>query len=304
MTTPTLPPSPEGPQGPVGWPIEPAATPRCYRHPDRESYIRCQRCNRPICPDCQIPAAVGFQCPECVREGSKTVRPARTALGGVIPRGDGAIVTKTIIALNAAVFLAQNMFGETVDERFGMVGHGVPAGSRAYVGIADGEYYRLITAAFLHGGLAHIAINMLSLWLLGPPLEQALGRARFVALYLLGAIGGSAVSYLFNPPNIIGLGASGAIFALFGALLPISRKLRQPLSPYFAMLALNAAIGFLAPNIDWKAHLGGLFTGIALGAAVAYAPRKRRGSIELGVVLGVVVLIIGIVVFRTQQLTG
>jgi membrane associated rhomboid family serine protease len=304
MTYPTLP----GPEdaGSTAGGSGASSAPHCYRHPDRETYIRCQRCNRPICPECQIPAPVGFQCPECVREAGRSTPAARTTFGGVVPRGDGAIVTKTIIGLCVVVYVAQLAVGDTVAEHFGMLGDAL-IGSRFSpepAGVAEGQYYRLITAAFLHGSVAHIAVNMFSLWLLGPPLEQRLGRARFVALYVVGALGGSAASYLFNAPNALGVGASGAIFALFGALLPISRKMRYPLSPYFAMLAINAAIGFLAPNIDWKAHLGGLVTGIVLGAAVAYAPRSRRDLVQLVAALGMLVVIAAVVVYRTSELVG
>jgi membrane associated rhomboid family serine protease len=305
MSSPTPPPGPEESSGTAGGFGAPAV-PYCYRHPGRETYIRCQRCNRPICPECQIPAPVGFQCPECVRESNRSTPKARTTFGGVVPRGDGAIVTKTIIGICVVVYLAQLGFGGTVADHFGMLGR-ANIGTRFApepAGIADGEYYRLITAAFLHGSIAHIGVNMLSLWLLGPPLEQRLGRARFITLYLVGALGGSAASYLFNSPRVLGVGASGAIFALFGALLPISRKMRYPLSPYITMLAINAAIGFLAPNIDWKAHLGGLVTGVVLGAAVAYAPRARRDAIQIAAAVGMLAVIAAVVVYRTSELVG
>ena len=307
MSTPSQPPF-GGPPDPAGWPGQsgdPNTAPHCYRHPDRESYVRCQRCNRPICPDCQTPAAVGFQCPECVREGNRSVRTPRTTFGGVIPRGDGAIVTKAIIGICVVVFVIQSATGSDVQLHFDLLGYARIPPRGEVAGVADGEYYRLFTAIFLHGSITHLAVNMLSLWLLGAPLEQALGRGRLITLFVVGGLGGSALSYLINSQYSQSLGASGAIFALFGALLPISRKLQYSLAPYFAMLALNAVIGFIpSSHIDWKAHLGGLVTGIVLGAAVAYAPRERRDLVQLSAVVGMVIVIAAAVVFRTHQLVS
>lgn len=278
-----------------------SAPPTCYRHPGRESYIRCQRCGRTVCPECQTPASVGVHCPECVREANRSRPAVRTTFGGVVPRGDGAIVTKVIIGICVLTFLVQEFGGLGLVARFGMIGYAFDA-SRDVIGIADGEYYRLLTPVLLHGGMVHLFVNMLSLWFLGPFLEQSLGRARYVTLFVVGGIGGAAVSFALGAPNIVSVGASGAVFALVGALVPIYKRLRLNVAPVLVMIAINAFIGFSYPGIDWRAHLGGLVTGGLLGVAFAYAPRERRTAVHVGTVVAVLLVIVVVVVLRTAAL--
>lgn len=280
-----------------------SAPPTCYRHPDRESYIRCQRCGQTVCPECQRPASVGVHCPECVRAGNRSMPAVRTAFGGVVPRGDGAIVTKVVIGLCVAMFLVQELGDLRLVERLGMVGYAF-SGSGDLLGIADGEYYRLLTPVLLHGGIFHLFVNMVSLWFLGPFLEQSLGRARFVTLFVVGAMGGSALSFALGDPNVPSVGASGAVFALVGAMIPIYQRMRLNLSPILVMIALNAFIGFSYPGIDWRAHLGGLVTGGLLGLAFAYAPRGRRTAVQMGTAVALLALIAVVVIVRTAALTG
>ena len=253
------------------------------------SYVRCQRCGRPTCPDCQRQAAVGVQCVDCVAEASRGTREARTALGGR-RRGGPPVVTITIIGLCVASFVLQLV---------------VPGWTRQWIfsplaGFV--EPWRFLTAAFLHstGSYLHIIVNMLALWMIGPYLEQALGRARFVALYLLSAVGGSVAVVLLAQPlgawNVGVVGASGAIFGLFGAVLVVMRRLGGDVRGILAVIALNVVIGFVVAGISWPAHLGGLVTGLALGAAYAYAPADRRrvvgwlAPVVVGAVLAVAAL--------------
>jgi membrane associated rhomboid family serine protease len=280
------------------------AAPRCYRHPDRETYVRCSRCDRPICPDCMISASVGYQCPECVREGNRGVRQPRTALGGALA-GREAMVTKIIVAINVVVFGVQQLGGDPFVARFELIGDRPfdPALGEP-VGVADGEYFRLLTAAFLHAGVLHLALNMIALLVLGPQLEALLGRVRFTALYLLAAVGGTAASYAFNLPQSASLGASGAIFGLFGALLVIARRLRLDVSFLLIVLGANLLLGFGSASIDWKAHLGGLAVGLVLGAAFAYAPPARRRLVAQGACLGVLLVVALGVAARTVSLTS
>jgi membrane associated rhomboid family serine protease len=275
----------------------------CYRHPAREAHVRCVRCNRRICPDCMIDASVGFQCPECVREGNASVRQARTSLGGRVTDGSGA-VTKVIIAVNVLVFFAQQV-SASFENHLVLIGNAFDPSTGQQVGIADGEYYRLLTAAFMHGGFLHIAFNMYALYLFGPPLESALGRFRYLSLYLLSALGGSAASYAFNAPNQASLGASGAVFGLLGAFFIVNRKFGRDNSGLLVLVAINLAIAFLPgfSNIDWHAHVGGLITGALVATAMVYAPRSRRNVVQAAGCVVVLLIIVAVIAWRTSQLT-
>ena len=287
MSDPAVGDGPTPPSGPA-----PRSDPAvCYRHPDREAHIRCVRCERRICPECMIPASVGFQCPECVREGNKSVRQARTVFGGRVTTDPGW-VSKVLIGINVVVYvLQQTVSGFTF--RFENIG----------LYVADGDYYRLLTAAFLHASILHIALNMYALYLFGPPVEAALGRVRFAALYLVSALGGSALSYAFANPLVPSLGASGAVFGLLGAYLVLNRKLGRDTSGVMALLVINFVFGLIAPNIDWRAHLGGLVTGSLCAAVIAYAPADRRTAIQVGGFVVVAVLVVVVVLWRTAALT-
>jgi membrane associated rhomboid family serine protease len=280
------------------------AVPTCYRHPGRETYVRCQRCSRPICPECQIPAAVGVQCPDDVREGNRSVRQARTTFGGVI-RSGSATVTISLLVITTVVSVLDFVGLRAIGDELAMV-PGLPD----QIGILNGEYYRLLTAAFVHGNFIHLLVNMYSLWVLGTHLEPLLGRIRFLGLYILGALGGSAASYALNYPIVddrflfSSVGASGAIFALFGAMVPVMRRLNYDLRPLFVVLGINVFIGFTLPLIDWRAHLGGFLVGLFIGAGLAYAPRERRGLFQAAVFAVAFVAIVMVVVVRTAQLTG
>ncbi|HSA50041.1 MAG TPA: rhomboid family intramembrane serine protease [Yinghuangia sp.] len=286
---------------------EPRA-PVCYRHPDRETHIKCVRCERPVCSDCMVSASVGFQCPDCVREGVRTVREARTVAGGrVRPAATGggfaggAVVTKTLIGLNVVVWLLVLAVGDTVVDRLMLIGHALVRGEPA--GVVEGEWYRLFTAAFLHQEAWHIVFNMFGLWMLGPPLEAALGRTRFLALYLVSGFGGCATSYLLAAENAGSLGASGAVFGLFGASIVVGHRLNADLRPLIALLVINLVITFLnVDRIDWRAHVGGLVVGAITAACLVHAPRVHRLVIQVTALAVIVVILVGIVLFRTAQL--
>ena len=253
-----------------------APVPVCPRHPDRESYVRCQRCMRPTCPECQRPAAVGIQCVDCVAEGARTVRQARTVFGGSVTDGR-PVATMAIIGICLVVFVLQQAVPD-FDQRIAFV----PA-------LAQSEPWRFLTSAFAHGGITHIAFNMYALWVMGSYLEPMLGRARFVAIYLLSAVGGSVVYLLLSTPPTAAdvatgdfgmwwtgaVGASGAVFGLFGAFLVLQRRLGRSSAGMYVIIGINAVIGFVIPGIAWQAHLGGLLTGAAVAATIAYSGRKR-----------------------------
>ncbi|MFE4826058.1 rhomboid family intramembrane serine protease [Streptomyces sp. NPDC056672] len=299
---------PPGGHGGQDQPAVSEGLPDCYRHPGRETGIRCTRCERPICPECMVDASVGFQCPECVRQGSGSGRgPAphqpRTLAGGTIA-ADPRLITKILLGLNVAVFVAVLAVGDQyrLVEDLDLVGSVYNPAADQFVGVADGQWYRLLTSVFLHQEVWHIAFNMLSLWWLGGPLEAALGRARFLALYLLSGLAGSALTYLVVAPNQGSLGASGAIFGLLGATAVLMRRLKYDMRPVFALLVLNLVLTFTWPNIAKEAHLGGLVAGTVIAIAMVHAPRERRALVQYGTCALVLVATVVMVVVRTATL--
>jgi len=270
-------------------------TPTCYRHPTRPTYVSCSRCGRPICPDCMTAAAVGQQCPECVNEGKRSVRQARTHFGGRISKG--SLVTYTLIAVNIVMFVLQHT---SVQMQQDLVLW--PPGVAVY-----GQYYRLVTSAFLHYGLAHIVFNMWALWAVGPQLEQWLGRLRFGVLYALSGLGGAVLVYLLSPLNSGTAGASGAIFGLFGATFVLFRRLQLQVRGIALLIIINLVITFVLPAvssqaISWQGHVGGLVTGTVVAAVFAYVPARQRLLALISVTTVLLVLFVGLVLLRTQQL--
>lgn len=268
-------------------------------------------------------AAVGFQCPECVAEGARTVRAPRAAYGGKRSR-DPALTSQVLIGLNAAVWLLITLTGgrgsvwlerlalfpvgrcESTD-RFFIVSEAQCAtipGVTWVEGVASGGFWQLLTSMFTHVDLMHIGFNMLALWFLGPQLEAAIGRTRFLALYLLSGLTGSAFVYWLTPEYTATVGASGAIFGLMGALLVIAVKVRADYSQILLWLGLNAAITFFGRGlISWQGHLGGLVGGVLIAMVIAYSPRRQRGLWQaLGLAALGVVLLAAILV-RTLALT-
>lgn len=290
--------------------------PVCYRHPGRETYVRCVRCERPICPDCMRSAAVGFQCVECVKQGQSTVRSPKAAYGGKARQNPE--VTWALLALNGFFFLltigsgAALGFGGQVSELFQKLAlrpcvvaftDGTCVGGLG--GVGDGQYYRLLTAMFLHFGVIHLALNMYGLYLLGPELERALGRLRFAALYLLSGLAGSALSYALGPQNELAAGASGAVFGLFAGFFVLSRRRGTDVSQISVIIALNLVFTFSISGIDWRGHVGGLVGGALVTAALVYAPEGKQRRLVQGLgCLAVAAVIVALVAARTAQLSA
>ncbi|MYR41799.1 rhomboid family intramembrane serine protease [Streptomyces sp. SID5910] len=295
----------------------------CYRHPAVECHVRCTRCERFICPDCMREAAVGHHCPECVREGARSVRQARTIVGGRVSATP--LVTYVLIGLNVLAYLGELVRPGIVD-RFSMVGarlagpdggHYVyqsvfPEGFRAE-GVVAGEWERILTSAFLHleptegtFGLLHIVMNMAALWQLGRVVEPMLGRVRYAVLYVLAALGGSVLELLLADPAQPSLGASGAVFGLGAAYYVLARRLGADMAPvnrFMAFLLLWLLIS--AGLTSWQGHLGGLLAGGAVAAAFAYAPRDgRRTLVQAGACAGVVVLLAVSAAVKVSELSG
>jgi membrane associated rhomboid family serine protease len=283
------------------------STPRCYRHPDRETGIRCTRCERPICTDCMVNASVGFHCPDCAsgRTGGGPAPSAsrpRTLAGGTIA-ADPHLLTKILIGLNVAVFIAVHTLSGSFLSDMVLIGRWPPAPFVPTEGVAEGEWYRLVTTMFTHEEIWHIGFNMLSLWFLGGPLEAALGRARYLTLYLVSGLAGSVLTYLLASPSQATLGASGAIFGLFGATAALVRRLNADMRPVVILLAINLVFTFTWSGIAWQAHIGGLVAGAVIGFAMLHAPRERRALVQYGTCALVLVAVVGLTLLRTAQLT-
>ena len=290
----------------------------CYRHPGVATAVHCTRCGRPICPDCMIPAPVGHHCPTCVAEARAEYRRGpgrRVAVAGAM----GISITGVLVAIIVAIYVievvaggAGSLFDGPSLQRLVDMGAAIGVfgrGTTVEGGIAAGQYWRLFTSMFLHANLIHIALNSYALWIFGSMLEPEIGRSRFLIVYLVTGLGASAASYAFLSPFTVGVGASGAIFGIFGIFLVYNyRRRHTPLGAArlrtgVVLLVINLAIGFSVPGIDWRAHIGGLVAGIVAGFAV-----DSRGSVSArraafaGGMLAIVAATVVLVAWRTTQL--
>ncbi|MFE0799172.1 rhomboid family intramembrane serine protease [Streptomyces sp. NPDC058812] len=295
----------------------------CYRHPAVECHVRCTRCERFICPDCMREASVGHHCPECVKQGARSVRQARTIVGGRV--STTPVVTYALIALNVLAYLAELARPQIVD-RFAMVGarlvgpdgghyvyQGAYPGDFHAEGIVAGEWERMLTSAFLHleptggtFGILHIVMNMVALWQLGRVVEPMLGRVRHAVLYLLSALGGSVLELLFADPGQPSVGASGAVFGLGAAYYVLARRVGADMASVNRFMAFLLLWLLLSAGLtSWQGHLGGLLVGGALALAYAYAPRDgRRVAVQVGACVGLVVLLAVTAAVKVSELTG
>ncbi|HET8557255.1 MAG TPA: rhomboid family intramembrane serine protease, partial [Gaiellaceae bacterium] len=274
-----------------------AVEPRyCYRHPDRETGLSCSDCGRPICADCATFAPVGIRCPDHAgtRRGPATrlkPRPVRRAPGIALASGS-APITRALIAINVAIYL----LGAAQGGGFNNPGGSVYA--KLWLDapqLHHGGWWRLITTMFLHAGVLHIAFNMFALWVIGTPVEQYLGRARFIGLYFVSGLAGSAGALLQTPG--VTVGASGAIFGILGAMLIIEWQVTGRLAGNAMMwIVINLAISFSVAGISWGGHVGGLIGGILITLAYAHwsdRGRAQYGQLGLGGVLGLIVVAAG-----------
>lgn len=280
MSHPTGPPNPGGPP--------PKAPVACVRHPDRATALRCVRCDRPSCPECLREASVGYQCVDCVAAGTRGVRRAVTVAGA--QPGTRPLMVPVLIVLNLAMFawtaaqagsIVQN-FAAPIFREWALVP----------VLVGDGEWWRVVTSGFLHVGPLHLAFNMLALWIIGRDLETVLGRGRFLAVYLVSLLGGSAAVMLFKDADTAVAGASGAVFGLMGALAVVLRRMNVPAGQVLGLIAINVFISVVIPNISLIAHLGGLAVGAAATAALVYAPVRNRVAYQAGALGGLAVLLL------------
>lgn len=284
--------SPQDHSGEADTPQSPAGTgascgvPVCPRHRDRVAYVRCQRCDRPVCPSCQVPGAVGVHCVDCVRSAQAGRRRLRTGLGGRA-RGN-LLITQVFVALCLGVFVLQQALPDvTIELAFAPV-------------VALSEPWRFLTTAFLHGSLWHLCFNMWALWVCGSALEPQLGRWRFAALCALSALGGSTMIYLLAWPGADSwrtatVGASGAVFGLFAALFVIQRRFGRDTSAIAGLLAVNIVISLVGTGISWQGHLGGLLAGGIVSAVFAWAPRGKRTRYGVWGCLATMVLLLALI---------
>ncbi len=271
---------------------EQQAAPTCWWHPDRQTGLRCTRCERPACPDCLREASVGYQCIDCVQAGRRQQRAQQSSyrksgfgyrtIAGARASAH-AVVTPVVIALNVLVYVvtaaqAQSVMGNADADVFQ---HGVllpPA-------VAVGDWWRLLTAGFLHYGPVHLAVNMLALWLLGRDLELLLGKVRYSTVYLLALVGGGV-----------------AVYGILGGVLVAVLRLKLNLAPIIGIIIINLVISVSIPQISLLGHLGGLVAGAALTAAMVYAPEARRVLVQSAAALIVAALLVAGVVVRTSAL--
>lgn len=272
-------------------------------------------------------ASVGHQCPECVALGRRTQRPVRTMFGAS-RAGVHGYVTIGLIVVNAVMLIASaastrqpgsalmggglgGALGQStpLTNKLGVIGEltlGNNVGNRfiplyhyAY-GITDGEYYRLFTAMFMHYGLIHLAANMWALWVLGRPLEAMFGPVRFLAIYLVCGLGGNVAVYLGSPDSNA-VGASTAIFGLFGVTFFVLRKLNRSVTPLIPVLVINLVISFV-PGISLWGHLGGLATGAILGYGITHVPQQRRALLQGAIFAGVLVALAALTAWQVSHL--
>lgn len=262
----------------------------CYRHPDRQSFVLCQRCMRTICPECQTQAAVGVICPECMKDQRRAQTPAqrKAARRWIAPvsSDDRPIVTYAILAVTAVVGVLQLIPGLGITSALLFSGVYVMPQVSPY----PFEPWRLLTALLVHGGFWHFGLNMLALWMIGRVLEPMLGRWRFLALYLIGGLGGSVAVAAIAPMNSA-VGASGAVFALMAALLVIGRQLGGNVTGILVVLGINLVLGFIIPGIAWQAHLGGAAIGALVGFILARTSRREQRAVQILLLIAVVVVV-------------
>ncbi|GAA3860381.1 rhomboid family intramembrane serine protease [Saccharothrix violaceirubra] len=280
-----------------GDPVE-ASLPPCSRHPDRATGLRCTRCERPACPECLREAAVGYQCVDCVADGRRSVRRPVTFVGAEFdprPRVTQALIAVNVLLFAGSALLAGSVARNDLSEPYQQL-------DLLPVAVMLGEWWRLLTSGFLHLGVTHLALNMLSLYILGRDLEPAFGRVRFLALYLTSLLGGSVAVYLFGKLNVPVVGASGAVYGLMGAMLVAVLRLKLNLVPALSVVGLNLVLSVTLPDISLLGHLGGLVIGAAVTAGFVYAPAADRARWQTLAVGGAVVLLLVMTAVRTAQL--
>lgn len=256
----------------------------CYRHPDRQSFVLCQRCLRTICPECQTQMPVGVICPECLAEQKGAQQSQRAATVTRMPRRRSATRTDKPLVTYGLVIVTSVFYLIGLIPSFGAA---VRSALVFYAPLAYTEPWRLVTVTLVHTSIWHIVLNMLALWALGRSLEPLLGRGRFLTLYLLSALGGSVLTALLAPTSVVA-GASGAVWGLLGAMFVIGRHIGANVTAIAVLLGLNLLITFLpGSNIAWQAHIGGGLVGALIGFIFARTRAIRQRRTQVGLLIAV-----------------
>jgi membrane associated rhomboid family serine protease len=286
---------------------ERTAAPVCYRHSDRPTRLSCTECGRPICVECSHDAAVGQRCPKHAKsEGRHRVVDAHRGTGRVAGFA-GAPFVKWTMVVTVGIYIVSRLSDSAVDRGFSDLSNWLYSNlSHSNPAVADGELWRLVSSALLHSpnSIMHILFNMYALYIFGPALEQRVGSLPFAGLYMASAAAGGAFVFLLGEPNVFAVGASGAIFGLFGSWLYVSYRMRGSITgraqfnQLAVLLGINLALPLFIPNIAWQAHVGGLIGGISIAwawsrwAVGSDRPELRRTIIAAGVLLISVALVI------------
>jgi membrane associated rhomboid family serine protease len=270
----------------------PSATNYCYRHPNRQSFVLCQRCGRTICGECQTPGAVGVICPECMKQQRATAPKTKSAFLTRMTGAHAPVVTYAIIGICILVYIVQSLpviGGNTTDAL-------QYAGLYSYPQLF--EPWRMFTSIFAHASIIHIALNMYTLWIFGMVLEPMLGRIRYLVLFLLSGLAGSLGVFLIADPRIPVIGASGAIFGMMAAFLIIQRRLGGNATQLLILVGINLVIGFVIPGIAWQAHLGGLVGGALVGLIYVETRRLSRQRLQVFLLSALTVAILAVSSWR------
>jgi membrane associated rhomboid family serine protease len=273
----------------------------CYRHPDRETYVSCTECGRGICPDCMTFGPVGIRCPDHAGIAGPAAAPTRVARRASRSLSRyGPYVTYALIGINISIYLLELLLGGQVNGTGNWIYENGVLVTRALgsdgsvVGVAEGEWWRLITAAFLHYGVLHLGMNMLVLWFIGPTLEEYFGHGRYLLVYVVSGLAGSAGA-LLSSPNALTVGASGAIWGLMGAAVLLeARRIYVFGGQAMGLVVLNLALTFLIPGISIGGHIGGGIGGAL--AALAFISLRRTPVLATLAVAGVGVLSVAVAV--------
>ena len=279
----------------------------CYRHPDRETGLSCSECGRPICYECMTPAPVGLRCPEHSGKPQGVQKVARAVTGVGSQRFN--LVTLVLIGINVAVAVVEfassssaSFTNNSIFEKGSLFATGYVDANGHLLGVAHGQWWRLLTAMFLHASFFHLAINMYSLYFVGSIMEQVIGRWRFLLLYLASGLAGSAGALVLSPlsPTV---GASGAIFGILGGLFVLERRRHISTGGQVAgLIVLNLVITFaFASSISVGGHVGGLIGGIILMVALLQFRRSALYSILSVAAVTVLAIVVAYAKVRNYQ---